>query len=80
MLLLGKHTGIQGLTPRILAKILPLGRDEKCHWKYPCCFSYFVLLLFSYPVVSDSLRPPWPAALQASLSVTVSQSLLTHVH
>ena len=32
-------------------------------------------LLFSRPIVSDSLRPPWTAARQASLSLTISQSL-----
>ena len=32
-------------------------------------------LLFSRPIVSDSLRPPWTAACQASLSLTISQSL-----
>ena len=31
---------------------------------------------FSRSVVSDSLRPPWTAASQASLSITNSQSLL----
>ena len=31
---------------------------------------------FSHSVVSDSLRPPWTAAHQASLSITNSQSLL----
>ena len=31
---------------------------------------------FSSSVVSDSLRPPWTAACQASLSITSSQSLL----
>ena len=31
---------------------------------------------FSCSVVSDSLRPPWTAALQASLSITNSRSLL----
>jgi len=30
---------------------------------------------FSLPVVSNSLRPPWTAARQASLSITNSQSL-----
>ena len=33
-------------------------------------------LLFSHPVMSDSLRTPWTAARQASLSITTSQSLL----
>ena len=33
-------------------------------------------LLCSYSVVSDSLRPPWTAACQATLSITNSQSLL----
>ena len=31
---------------------------------------------FSHSVVSDSLRPPWTAARQASLSITNSRSLL----
>ena len=31
---------------------------------------------FSHSVVSDSLRPPWTAACQASLSITNSCSLL----
>ena len=34
------------------------------------------LLLFSRSVMSDSLWPPWTAARQASLSFTISQSLL----
>ena len=33
-------------------------------------------MLFSRSVVSNSLRPPWTAARQASLSITNSQSLL----
>ena len=39
----------------------------------------YSVLLFNHSVVSDSLRPrgPWIAALQASLSITNSQSLLT---
>ena len=32
-------------------------------------------LLFSHQVVSDSKRPRWTAARQASLSLTISQSL-----
>ena len=32
---------------------------------------------FSCSVVSNSLRPPWIAACQASLSITISQSLLS---
>ena len=35
-----------------------------------------MLLLFSCSVVSDSLWPPWTAAHQASLSFTISWSLL----
>ena len=35
------------------------------------------LLLFSHSVVSKSLWPPWTAAHQVSLSLTISQSLLT---
>ena len=34
------------------------------------------LLLFSHSVVSDSFRPPWTAACQATLSFTISWSLL----
>ena len=34
------------------------------------------MLLFGHSVVSDSLRPLWTAACQASLSFTISQSLL----
>ena len=34
-----------------------------------------LLLLWSRPVKSDSLRPQWTAARQASLSLTISQSL-----
>ena len=33
------------------------------------------VVLFSYRVVSDSLRPPWTEAYQASLSFTISQNL-----
>ena len=39
-------------------------------------FKSTVQLLFSHSVVSDSLLPPWTAACQASLSFTISQSLL----
>ena len=35
-----------------------------------------MLLLFRCQVVSDSLRPPWTASCQASLSFTISLSLL----
>ena len=35
-----------------------------------------LLLLFSHQVVSDSLRPPWTAVCQVSLSFTISPSLL----
>ena len=35
-----------------------------------------MLLLFSCQVVSDSSRPPWTASCQASLSFTISLSLL----
>ena len=35
-----------------------------------------VTLLFSHSVVSSSLWPPWTAACQASLSFTISWSLL----
>ena len=39
-------------------------------------FIYIVSALFSGSLVSNSLRPPWTAAHQASLSFTISQSLL----
>ena len=35
-----------------------------------------LLLLFSHSLVSDSLRPPWTAAHQASMSFTITWSLL----
>ena len=38
--------------------------------------SHQVLLLFSCSVVSNSLPTPWTAVFQASLSFTISQSLL----
>ena len=36
----------------------------------------FSLVQFSCSVMSHSLRPPWTAACQASLSITISRSLL----
>lgn len=40
------HTDVRAeTTVRILAQILPLGRAEKCHSNYHCCFSCFVLPL-----------------------------------
>ena len=39
-------------------------------------YCVLLLLLFSCSVVSVSLWPPWTAAHQASLSCTISQSLL----
>ena len=39
-------------------------------------FKSTVQLLFSHSVVSDFLLPPWTAACQASMSFTISQSLL----
>ena len=38
-----------------------------------------MLLLFTCLVMSDSLRPPWTAACQASLSFANSQSLLKFI-
>ena len=35
-----------------------------------------MLLLFSHSFMANSLRPPWTAAHQLSLSFTISQSLL----
>ena len=37
--------------------------------------SFYSSIQFSYSVVSDSLRPPWTAARQASVSITNSRSL-----
>ena len=68
-----------------IAELFTIGRT----WKQPKCpstdewikkllFIYtmeYLLLLFSYSVMSDSSRP-WTAACQASLSFTVSWSLL----
>ena len=39
-----------------------------------------LLLLFSRSVMSNSLRPPWTAACQASLSFTISWSLLKLIY
>ena len=38
-------------------------------------YALFLHLLFSCQVVPDSLRPPWTAAHQVSLSLTISRSL-----
>ena len=46
---------------------------------YTVSKSHQILLLCSHSVVCDSLRPPWMAACQASLSFTISQSLLKHM-
>ena len=40
-----------------------------------CRLVYSLGLQFSRSVMSDSLRPSWTAARQASLSITNSQSL-----
>ena len=45
-------------------------------WKYALYDHNRLLLLFSHSVLSDSLQPPWTAEDQASLSFTISQSLL----
>ena len=39
-------------------------------------FIIYSVILFSHPVMSDSLWPPWTAAHQASLSFGISWSLL----
>ena len=39
-------------------------------------FRVMTSVQFSCSVMSDSLRPPWTATRQASLSITNSQSLL----
>ena len=45
-----------------------------CNWLLKCFYASSVQ--FSHSLVSDSLWPPWTAALQASLSINNSQSLL----
>ena len=45
------------------------------NWTWICCTGNSLLLPFSHSVVSDSATP-WTAARQASLSFTVSQSML----
>ena len=40
------------------------------------CSSIMLSVQFSHSVMSNSLRPPWTAARQASLSITNSQSFL----
>ena len=45
-------------------------------WLFSGEFYWSLILLFSHSVMSDSLGPPWTAAYQASLSFTISQSLL----
>ena len=45
-------------------------------WKYALYDHNRLLLLFSHSVLSDSLQPPWTAEDKASLSFTISQSLL----
>ena len=57
------------------------GRCTLCHWTTRevltfCSSVQFRSLQFSRSVVSDSLRPPWTAACQASLSITNPWSLL----
>ena len=47
-------------------------------WKARATERYQRLLL-SRSVVSNSLQPPWTSALQASLSFTISQSLLKFI-
>ena len=46
------------------------------HFHFSGCHFIHLLLVFSRSVMSDSLWPPWIAACQASLSFTISQSLL----
>ena len=48
--------------------------DTQGTQKYHC--AYLSSVQFSHSVVSDSLRPPWIAARQASLSITNSLSFL----
>ena len=43
-------------------------------FQFRCPYNEEKLSLFSYPVISNSATP-WPAAQQASLSLTISQSL-----
>ena len=49
---------------------------QLCSPLYHQCLNLISSVQFSRSVVSDSLRPPWTAAHQASLSITNSQSLL----
>ena len=46
-----------------------------CVCIHVCVYEYMLLLLFSHSIVSDSATP-WTAARQASLSLTISWSLL----
>ena len=50
---------------------------ESANWGKYLCDS--LLLLFSPSVMSNSLLPPWAAACQASLSFTISWSLVKHM-
>ena len=63
----GCHTFLQGIFPT-------QGSNQglpHCRW-----ILYQLSVQFSHSIVSDSLRPPWTAACQASLSITNSWSLL----
>ena len=49
-----------------------------CSFWLECSYPDTLLLIFSHSVVSDSVTP-WLAARQASLSLTISQSLLKFI-
>ena len=49
---------------------------EQLNYLYWTSFCFYLLLLFSPQVVSDSLWPQWTVARQAPLSSTISQCLL----
>ena len=64
-------TGMTGSNVKFMSNLL---KTAKLLFKVVAAF-YTPLLLFSHSVVSGSLTP-WPAARQASLSITSSRSLL----
>ena len=57
---------------------LPGELSKCCSFWLECSYPDTLLLLFSHSVVSDSVTP-WFAAHQASLSLTISQSLLKFI-
>ena len=81
------HTVVHGVTKSLtwLNNSIGTGTGYVCYYA-----SYMLtlkglddgncLLLFSHPVVYDSLQTLWTAARQASLSLTISQFAQVHVH